>query len=1088
MSDKYKIRENDKAYFVTLTIVDWIDVFTRKEQKLMIVDSLKYCQENKGLVIFGYCIMSSHIHMICKANDTDAEWFEEDTYLDHVKLTDLQESTEYEYQVFGYCGTYESDYSDLQSFTTPEVKLTNFECGSSDEESSISNHEPLPVLNKGDHIWSGNFRFKISEATGSNGTFSGKAFALVPYLSFIKLSCEFESIKINTDKQVYEGAITSIYNPDSPFILGITIGDGDGSGDGDDTTDGDDSEISDTTFTTDIDSVYISDDVIIIVTEDGTDTIHSTDDIIIIDEDGDTWIVDGGEVVTGGGGAGPGGGGTGPGGDGTTPAVISASEIKIKAEFVQNENQYYGFDKLKYDVHKPQYEQVSIYEKQEYVPWKSISSFGNDEVLVKISDYDTTFTVDHVKFRTASGIEITPFTYEGKEDTRMLLLNGKADTETEGIEAYITYKNANDTSENEQEIVIGKLNTLSLDKIKINLVIVPVNGSAGFSSTDFTNALNDIYQQSVVEWSVTVEDVYNINIDDWDDDGDEKMNDGESTLLSNYSDEQNKLKRKYKNSPGIDIDKNSYYVFLLNGIESKTGLAGYMPLKEQYAFIYAGGMDSRTIAHELGHGAFRLWHTFSSESNYFMSQGSSDNLMDYADNAERLHKYQWDFIHNPEGGFYMFQDEDEGASLGDDICFTMENLLNNFEDWFSNNSDLVLFDDVAESFADYLSQIKENSSNIELEDYSGWSIRSATYNEDANSYLAEKIYDNILNDKSSSLQTKGIYLGEYEIEGTKYNTAVFSYKNEVNIKKFHTNELCELAHSEKIKVAIKDGYTLITFFDDNKSPEMVLQVNGADLKTAKTWLTYLGIFTEKTTEEEIKEEYEEIIEYWKKVFGNNVLEDGTKVGDPLPNPTITNTSNNEYKGYQGCVRFVGTCRDEYKNNEISYTNRFKTHDGIDFTAEVGTPIYAIKGGTIYDVDTTYFRMNPDFENDNGINAEGNPDNNANCGCHYGKGYGNQIKIRCELDEPILTIDGKEITTIFMRYGHLDTVFVRNKDYIEEGQIIGLSGCSGNAATYKVPEKPNYHVHIEADNESSISDARMVNVLDLITTEIKQPEP
>ena len=35
MSDKYKIYDKEKAYFVTLTVVDWIDVFTRKEQKLM---------------------------------------------------------------------------------------------------------------------------------------------------------------------------------------------------------------------------------------------------------------------------------------------------------------------------------------------------------------------------------------------------------------------------------------------------------------------------------------------------------------------------------------------------------------------------------------------------------------------------------------------------------------------------------------------------------------------------------------------------------------------------------------------------------------------------------------------------------------------------------------------------------------------------------------------------------------------------------------------------------------------------------------------------------------------------------------------
>ncbi len=156
-----------------------------------------------------------------------------------------------------------------------------------------------------------------------------------------------------------------------------------------------------------------------------------------------------------------------------------------------------------------------------------------------------------------------------------------------------------------------------------------------------------------------------------------------------------------------------------------------------------------------------------------------------------------------------------------------------------------------------------------MEAYSGWSIRDAAYKESANSYLAEKIYENILNDIPSSLHAKGIYLGEFEIEGNTYNTAVFSYKNEVNIKKIHTNELCELANSEKLKVAIKDGYTLITFFDDSKNLEMVLQINGDELKTAKTWLTYLGIFTEKTTQEEIEEEYNRIVEFWANLFGGD---------------------------------------------------------------------------------------------------------------------------------------------------------------------------------------------------------------------------
>jgi REP element-mobilizing transposase RayT len=66
MSDKYKIKDNEAAYFVTLTTVGWVDVFTRLNQKLALVNSLKYCQANKGLVIFAWCLMPSHLHMLCR--------------------------------------------------------------------------------------------------------------------------------------------------------------------------------------------------------------------------------------------------------------------------------------------------------------------------------------------------------------------------------------------------------------------------------------------------------------------------------------------------------------------------------------------------------------------------------------------------------------------------------------------------------------------------------------------------------------------------------------------------------------------------------------------------------------------------------------------------------------------------------------------------------------------------------------------------------------------------------------------------------------------------------------------------------------
>ncbi len=64
MSEKYKFHDDEGIYFVTSTVVHWIDLFTRKEFKHIIIDALKYCQENKGLVVHAWCLMPSHLHMI----------------------------------------------------------------------------------------------------------------------------------------------------------------------------------------------------------------------------------------------------------------------------------------------------------------------------------------------------------------------------------------------------------------------------------------------------------------------------------------------------------------------------------------------------------------------------------------------------------------------------------------------------------------------------------------------------------------------------------------------------------------------------------------------------------------------------------------------------------------------------------------------------------------------------------------------------------------------------------------------------------------------------------------------------------------
>lgn len=67
MSAKYKIRNPDHPYFITFSTVYWIDVFSRKEYRDIIIDSLKFCQKQKGLQLYAYCIMSNHLHLISRA-------------------------------------------------------------------------------------------------------------------------------------------------------------------------------------------------------------------------------------------------------------------------------------------------------------------------------------------------------------------------------------------------------------------------------------------------------------------------------------------------------------------------------------------------------------------------------------------------------------------------------------------------------------------------------------------------------------------------------------------------------------------------------------------------------------------------------------------------------------------------------------------------------------------------------------------------------------------------------------------------------------------------------------------------------------
>jgi len=72
MSKKYKFIDKEGIYFTTSTVVGWVDIFTRDIYRNILLNSLRFCQQNQGLQIHSWVLMTNHLHMICSfKNDFD---------------------------------------------------------------------------------------------------------------------------------------------------------------------------------------------------------------------------------------------------------------------------------------------------------------------------------------------------------------------------------------------------------------------------------------------------------------------------------------------------------------------------------------------------------------------------------------------------------------------------------------------------------------------------------------------------------------------------------------------------------------------------------------------------------------------------------------------------------------------------------------------------------------------------------------------------------------------------------------------------------------------------------------------------------
>ena len=73
MSQRYKVIDSTVPTFVTITIIDWVDLFIRPTYFKILDDSLNYCIANKELTLQAYVYMSSHIHLIISSQENELQ-------------------------------------------------------------------------------------------------------------------------------------------------------------------------------------------------------------------------------------------------------------------------------------------------------------------------------------------------------------------------------------------------------------------------------------------------------------------------------------------------------------------------------------------------------------------------------------------------------------------------------------------------------------------------------------------------------------------------------------------------------------------------------------------------------------------------------------------------------------------------------------------------------------------------------------------------------------------------------------------------------------------------------------------------------
>ncbi|MBK8806800.1 MAG: hypothetical protein IPO21_09195 [Bacteroidales bacterium] len=207
--------------------------------------------------------------------------------------------------------------------------------------------------------------------------------------------------------------------------------------------------------------------------------------------------------------------------------------------------------------------------------------------------------------------------------------------------------------------VIGALLLASYPKIEKKVKIIPADVSITITAQDLAKMqtkVNEVYNKVGINYTLEID---NSIQGKWcGADQCEAVAPSRSGLLSNnYTGTEEEIIQYYASQKSFNTDDAETAYMILTGASADTQsdegeMQGRMNYGKQFGFLYGIGNSNdytkigHTLAHELGHGNFKLYHIF--DEMYLGNEAkTADNIMSYSTSATKLNKMQWDIVHDP---------------------------------------------------------------------------------------------------------------------------------------------------------------------------------------------------------------------------------------------------------------------------------------------------------------------------------------------------------------------------------------------------------------------------------------------------------